>query len=145
MRATASADEASNKATFRRFHDATNTGDTKVISRTIDEVVRPDFRIQMPVQATGPQALKDVFAKLYRGFPDLHVTVVDLIEEADKVVGRNRVTGTHLGEYMGLPPTGKSIAYDEIIIFRFVDGRIAESWGVVDVLSQMKQLGMSPV
>jgi hypothetical protein len=45
---------------------------------------------------------------------------------------------------MGLPPTGKSVAYSEIFIVRFVTGRIAETWGVVDVLSQMKQLGVIP-
>jgi hypothetical protein len=87
---------------------------------------------------------QDLFARLHRAFPDLHVTVEDLIEEGDKVVGRNTLTGTHQGEYMGLPATGKSVTYSEIIIFRFVNGRIAETWGVVDVFSQMRQLGMIP-
>jgi predicted ester cyclase len=64
--------------------------------------------------------------------------------QGDKVVSRNTVTGTHQGEYRGLPPTGKSITYNEIFIFRFVGGRIAEIWGVVDVFSQMKQLGVIP-
>ena len=68
--------------------------------------------------------------------------VEDLIEEGDKVVGRNTVTGTHHGDYMGRPATGKTVRYDEIFIFRFVGGRIAETWGVVDVFSQMKQLGV---
>ncbi len=49
------------------------------------------------------------------------------------------------GEYMGIPPTGKSVTYNEIFIVRFEGGRIAETWGVVDVLSQMKQLGAIPV
>ncbi|MCV7061812.1 ester cyclase, partial [Mycolicibacterium vaccae] len=49
---------------------------------------------------------------------------------------------THRGEYMGLAPTGKSVTYNEIFIFRFVNGRVVETWGVVDVLSLMKQLGM---
>jgi steroid delta-isomerase-like uncharacterized protein len=137
----------SNKVTFRRFHDAVNTGDAELISNTIDELVEPDVRIRtpVPVQATGAQALKDVFGRLHRAFPDLHVTVEDLIAEGDKVVGRNSVTGTHQGEYMGLPATGKSVTYNEIMIFRFVDGRIAETWGVVDVFAQMKQLGAGPV
>ena len=81
---------------------------------------------------------------LLRAFPDLHVAVEDVIAEGDKVVCRNTVTGTHQGEYMGRPPTGKSIAYNEIFIIRFVNGRVAETWGVVDVLSQMRQLGMTP-
>jgi steroid delta-isomerase-like uncharacterized protein len=136
----------SNKATFRRLHDAINTGDAEHISNTIDEVVEPDvlIRTPLPVEATGAQALKEVFARLHRAFPDLHITVEDLIAEGDKVVSRNSVTGTHQGEYMGRPPTGKSITYNEIFIFRFVNGRIAETWGVVDVLSQMRQLGAIP-
>ena len=83
-----------------------------------------------------------VFGRLYRAFPDLHITIEDLIADGDKVVEKDTVTGTHLGEFNGLPPTGKSVAYTEIFIMRFVNGRIAEIWGVVDVFSQMKQLGM---
>jgi predicted ester cyclase len=45
---------------------------------------------------------------------------------------------------MGTPPTGQSVTYNEIFIFRFVDGRVAETWGVVDVLAQMRQIGVSP-
>jgi steroid delta-isomerase-like uncharacterized protein len=140
------AQEASNKATFRRFQDATNTHDAEFISKTIGEIVEPDvlIRTPVPVQSTGAQALEEVFARLHRAFPDLHVTVEDLIAEGDKVVGRNSVTGTHQCEYLGLPPTGKSITYNEIFIFRFVDGRIAETWGVVDVFAQMRQLGVIP-
>jgi steroid delta-isomerase-like uncharacterized protein len=134
----------SNKATFRRFQDAANTGDPEFLAGTIDEIVEPDVQIRtpLPVEATGAEALKQVFATLQRAYPDLHVTVEDLIEEGDKVVGRNLVTGTHRGEYMGIAPTGRRVSYEEIFIFRFVDGRIAETWGVVDVLAQMRQLGM---
>lgn len=129
---------------FRRFCDAMNTGDAEVISKTIDALVEPDavIRTPLPIGATGAQALKEVFARLHRVFSDLDITVEDLIAEGDKVVGRNSVTGIHEGEYMGLPPTGKSVKYNEIFIFRFAGGRIAETWGVVDVFSQMKQLGL---
>jgi steroid delta-isomerase-like uncharacterized protein len=136
----------SNKATLRRLHDAINTGDPERISRTIDEVVAPDLlsRTPLPVEATGAQALKEVFTRLLRAFPDLRITIEDLIAEGDKVVSRNSVTGTHRGEYLGRPPTGRSITYQEIFIFRFADGRIAETWGVVDIFSQMRQLGVVP-
>jgi predicted ester cyclase len=130
-----SAQATSNKATFSRFHDAMNTGDAEVISKTIDELVDPDVLIRTPLPVGG---------RLHRACPDLHVTVEDLIEEGDKVVGRNSVTGTHQGEYIGLAPTGKSITYNEIFIFRFAGGRIAETWGVVDVFSQLRQLGAIP-
>ncbi len=135
---------ASNKAALKRFDDAVNSGDAELISKTIDEVFDPDVRIgtPLPVDATGAQALKQVWATLLRAYPDLHVTVEDLIAEGDELVARNTVTGSHLGEYMGVPPTGKSVTYNEIFIVRFVNGRIAETWGVVDVLAQMKQLGV---
>jgi predicted ester cyclase len=68
-----------------------------------------------------------------------------VIAEGDKVVARNTVTGTHRGEYMGIAPTGKSVTYNEILVFRMADGRIAETWGVVDVFSQLHQLGATPV
>jgi steroid delta-isomerase-like uncharacterized protein len=140
------AQATSNKTTLKRFEDTVNTGDVELISETIDELVEPEALIHMPVpiEATGVEALKQVWAMLLRGLPDLHLTIEDLIAEGDKVVIRNSVTGTHQGEYMGLPPTGKFVTYHEIFIFRFADGRIAETWGVVDVLSQMKQLGVIP-
>lgn len=135
-----------NKATFRRFHDALNTGDAEQIAAAIDKYVEPDVRIPtpLPVETTGAQALKQVLATLHRAFPDLHVAVEDLIAEGDKVVSRQSVTGTHKGEYMGRPPTGKSVAYNEIFVFRFADGRIAEVWAVVDVLTQLRQLDAVP-
>jgi steroid delta-isomerase-like uncharacterized protein len=140
------AQETSNKATTRRLYDAMITGSAEVISKTIDEVVEPDvlFHAPVPTGATGAQALKQVWPVLLRAFPDLHVAVEDVIAEGDKVVVRDTVTGTHQGEYRGLPPTGKSVRYNEIFILRFAGGRIAEIWGVVDVFSQMKQLGMIP-
>ena len=140
------AEETTNKATLSRLIDAINTGDAEIISKSIDEAAEPDvlFHAPVPVDATGAQALEQVWAMLLRGLPDLHVAVEDVIAEGDKVVFRATVTGTHQGEYMGLPPTGKSITYDEIFIFRFANGRLAEIWGVVDVFSQMQQLGVIP-
>ncbi len=140
------AEETSNKATIRRFQHAMNTGDADLISETIDELVEPDavIRTPLPIEATGAQALKEVFGKLHGAYSDLHVTIEALIAEGDKVVSRNSVTGTHQGEYMGLAPTGRSVTYNEIFIFRLAGGRIAETWGVVDVFSQMKQLGVIP-
>jgi steroid delta-isomerase-like uncharacterized protein len=140
------AEEMNNKAIFERVLDASNSHDVELIAKTIDEVFEPDVLMgtPLPIQATGAQAIKEVFATLHRAFPDLHIKVEDVIAEGDKVVSRHTVTGTHQGEYMGLPPTGRSVTYNEIFILRFADSRIAETWGVVDVLSQMRQLGVIP-
>jgi steroid delta-isomerase-like uncharacterized protein len=140
------AEETSNKATFKRFHEAANTGDAEFLSKTIDELVAPDavIRTPLPIDATGAELLKQVWAMLFRVYPDIHLTVEDVIAEGDKIVARNTVTGTHQGEFMGVGPTGKSVTYNEIFIFRFADGRVVETWGVVDVYSQMKQIGVIP-
>lgn len=140
------AQAASNKAVFSRLDAAINSRDAEVIAKSIDEIVAPDvlFHAPVPTGATGTQALKQVWAVLLRAFPDLHVAAEDVIAEGDKVVVRNTVTGTHRGEYMGVPPTGKPVIYNEIFIVRFAGRRIAEIWGVVDVLSQMRQLGLLP-
>jgi steroid delta-isomerase-like uncharacterized protein len=140
------AEVARNKEIFKRFQDAMNTCDAEVISKSIDELVEPDATIRTPLpgDATGAQVLKQVWSVLLRAFPDLQLDVKDLIGEDDKVVARIVVTGTHRGDYMGVEPTGKSIAYDEIFIFRFANGRVVETWGVVDVYAQMKQLGVIP-
>ncbi|ROQ77859.1 steroid delta-isomerase-like uncharacterized protein [Streptomyces sp. CEV 2-1] len=137
---------AHNRAVLSRLHEAVNRGDAELIAKTIDELFEPDvlIRTPLPVEATGAQALKEVFTTLCRAFPDLHIEVADMIAEGDRVVSRNTVTGTHLGEYTGLPPTGRPVTYNEIFIFRFAGERIAETWGVVDVLAQMRQLGVAP-
>jgi steroid delta-isomerase-like uncharacterized protein len=140
------AQETENKAIFVRFQEAVNTGDPELISKAIDDLVAPNvlFHAPVPMDATGAQALKQVWTVLLRAFPDIHVAVEDVIAEADKVVLRNTVTGTQLGEYRGMPPSGKTVAYNEIFIARIVGGRIAEIWGVVDGLSQLRQLGAIP-
>jgi steroid delta-isomerase-like uncharacterized protein len=139
-------DHDANKAAIRSLHDATNTGDLELISNTIDELVERDavIRTPVPIQARGAQALKEVFARLLGVFPDVRVMIEDLIADGDKVVSRNTVTGTHRGDFMGHPPTGKSVSYDEIFVFRFAGGRVAETWGVVDALSLFRQIGLIP-
>ena len=138
--------ESTNKAAVRRFAEAVNSGDMTLVAETIDQLVEPDalIRTPLPSAATGAALLKEVFTRLHRAFPDLHLTIEDLVAEGEKVVARDTVTGTHQGDYMGLAPTGKFISYPEVFICRFVNGRIAETWGIVDVLSQLRQLGALP-
>ena len=135
---------AANKALFKRFHEAANSGDFDHLAKTIDELVASDAKIRtpLPIDATGAELLKHVWAMLFTVYPDIRLTVEDVIAEGDKVVARNTVTGTHRSEFMGVAPTGKSVTYNEIFIFRFADGQVVETWGVVDVYAQMKQIGV---
>ncbi|WP_235009980.1 ester cyclase [Mycobacterium sp. 3519A] len=133
-----------NKAVVERFHHAANTGDMAVLANIIDEVVHPDavIRTPLPIDTAGPEALKQIWAALFAIYPDIHLTLEDVIGEEDKVVTRTTVTGTHRGPFMGVAPTGRAVTYNEMFLFRFADGRIVETWGVVDVYAQMKQIGV---
>lgn len=139
--------ESTSKAAIRRMLAATNAHDEDRMYEAFDDIFSPDVVIhnQLPVRATGAEAMKSVFAMLHRSFPDLIVRIDDLLEEGDRVVGRHTVTGTNSGEFMGRPPTGRQVTYSEIFIFRFAHGRIAETWGVADGLSLMRQLGLVQV
>ncbi|MDA2811917.1 ester cyclase [Nocardiopsis sp. RSe5-2] len=132
-----------NRAVYERLHEATDSRDLERISRTVDEVFHPDavFHATGPVGPTARDAVKGAWAMLLRAFPDIRVTVEDTIAEGDKIVVRNTVRGTHQGEYRGLAPTGRTVTYGEIFVVRFSEGKVAEAWGVVDIFSQMQQLG----
>jgi len=134
-----------NKAISRRFCDVMNTNDVEIISRTINELVEPDalIRTLSPIGFTGARALKEVFLRLHRAYPDLHITVEDLIAEDDKVVSRNVVTGSQRGEYMGIQPTGNPSSTTRYLSSASSTA-VTETWGVVDVLSQLRQLDAIP-
>ncbi|WP_426362210.1 ester cyclase [Streptomyces sp. E-08] len=135
-----------NIAVLHRFHSATNSGDPELVAKAIDEFTAPDlvFHAPVPMGGTGRESLKRVWEVLLRAFPDIHVTLEETVAEGDRVVARNTVTGTHLGEYRGLAPTGRTVTYGEIFVLRFTDGRIAEVRGIVDVLTQLRLLGALP-
>lgn len=77
-------------------------------------------------------------------FPDLHLTIDDMVAERDKVVARVRWTGTHQGDYRGIAPTGKQVTFTAITIYRIVGGKVVEVWEEGDSLGLMQQLGIIP-
>ena len=129
-----------NKLVFQRFYEEVlNQGNLDVI----DEVVDPKVVSHHPIpgQKPGAAGFKEALAGFKKAFPDLKSVAQDIIAQADKVVGRFTVTGTHQGEFMGYPPTGQQFTYEEIVIVRLKDGKIVEHWAVADVLAMMEQLG----
>jgi len=83
---------------------------------------------------------------MYRtAFPDVHFTIEDQIAEGDRVVTRWTARGTHQGPLVGIPPTSKQVTMSGIAIYRLVDGKIVEQWGVNDMLGLLQQLGVVPI
>lgn len=80
----------------------------------------------------------------FSAFPDLKRPVEDLVAEDDKVVARWTSTGTHQGDFMGVPPTGKTITTSGITVFRLENGRIVEEWSESDMLGMLQQVGAFP-
>ncbi len=111
-----------------------------------DELVAPDYldHAALPGQAPGLQGAKQKWAMYLAGIPDLRVTIEELVAEADKVAVRRSYDGTHQGELLGVPPTGKHVRIGGISIFRLAGGKIAEQWEQLDRLALMQQLGVLP-
>ena len=126
-----------NKAIVRSLFEALNKHNPALL----DEFYAPDY-VNHTLQLRGLESLKQLETMLWKGFPDWHETIEDMMAEGDKVCVRYKVTGTNTGEYHGLAPTGKSITFTAISIYRIVDGKIAEGWHVYDFLDLYKQLGL---
>lgn len=128
---------------MRRLYDVINTGDIDGFSRALaDDFVEHDELPGFPPTKAG---VVQYFQMLLAAFPDLRMNVEDVIASGDKAVARVQVSGTHKGEFMGMPATGKSVTMNLIDITRFGDdGRAREHWGVADQFALLQQLGAIP-
>ena len=135
-----------NEAIVRRwFNEGWNSHNPDVA----DELFAPDFRSYNPVdphrgETPGPGPVKDTLRKYLDAFPDLHITLDDVLAVGDKVATRWTWRGTHRGEFLGAPPTGQQTMATGVHIHRVAGGKIVEVWGSVDGWSALQQLGMVP-
>jgi steroid delta-isomerase-like uncharacterized protein len=83
--------------------------------------------------------------RYFEAFPDLHVNIEELIAEGDKVFCRSTMTGTHDGEYKGIPATGRHVSSESAEVFRIADGKFAGYWCLSNVAGLMRQLTEEPV
>ena len=129
-----------NKALVRRFYEAAGA------AGRADEFFGPDFvdHSLPPGAPQGDEGVRQLAAMFYRAFPDLRVEVGHLVAEGDLVADHVTVSGTHQGEFMGVPATGKRVAFTGTNINRIANGKIAEHWGNSDQLALMQQLGLIP-
>jgi steroid delta-isomerase-like uncharacterized protein len=89
----------------------------------------------------GLEGIRQFYQSFWAAFPNSHIVFEDLFALTDKVVCRFAVHGTHLGEFQGLPPTGRQFVLPGITILRFEDGQCAERWSQADMLGLLQQLG----
>ena len=109
----------------RLYEEGFNQGTISVV----DKLFSPAFRDNStPAQPPGIEGVKSYIAAVREGFPDIHVTIEDMIAEADKIAVRTVWRGTHLGIYEGIAPTGKHVARTMIQLFSIENGKIAGEW-----------------
>ena len=122
----------------RLYYEGLNTGNLDIA----DELLTPDFRNNGGfTELPGPENFKDTIRRMHAAFSGVRYEIEDMIAEGDRVAVRWTMHGTHTGEFMGVAATGREIEHHAMVMFRAVDGRIAERWGVIDVLGLLRQLG----
>jgi steroid delta-isomerase-like uncharacterized protein len=136
-------DAAANKAIVSRiWEEIWNRGALDVV----DAVIAPDYVGHIPAMpgpVLGAAAFKQMIVAYRTAYPDVHLTVDDLLADGDKVVARWTTRGTNTGSLMGMPATGRHIELPGISIFRIVNGQVVEEWEGFDSLGMMLQLGMA--
>ena len=130
-----------NKATVRRvIEELVNKGNLAIA----DEVLASNYIYHFPTHdIEGPEGFKEFIGMMRTAFPDLHVTIEDLIAEGDKVAARVIMQGTFKGEMMGISPTGRQLSFPEAVFVRFENGKEVEATAYGNMLSFNEQLGIS--
>jgi steroid delta-isomerase-like uncharacterized protein len=108
----------------------------------IAEMLAPEARIHGPEALFDPASFRSLHEKYLSVFPDIRFEMEDMVAEGDKVAFRWTVSGTHTGDGLGVPPTGKEVRFAGMGIVRFENGRIVEGWDSYDRMGMMQQLGI---
>ncbi len=131
-----------NKELVTRFvEDVFNGGNTRLLA----EMISPEHVSHLPNgDHYGPEGVRIDIASFRAAFPDLRLTILDLVAEYDRVVYRFVADGTQEGPFMGIAPTGKRVKVDGIVLDHVRDGKTIERWVQYDGLSLLRQLGVAP-
>ena len=129
-----------NKQIVRRYQDIYNSNQLDDLLQVVSEnLLTPHIMAGIPEGIEGARAAHQI---MLTGFPNYQTVIDDLIAEGDKVVARITLSGTHTGNFMGIPATGKHVEFTGIYIARIADGKIVEHWGEEDGVSLLMQLGV---
>ena len=132
-----------NKAVIRRWIEAYNERDLEAEA----DVLAPGLVVHVsatPGPLEGLEAWRQFSGSFAEAFPDLRLTVQDIAAEGDTVAARVAFRGTHRGEFQGIPPTGKEVAFSSMEFNRLVGGKVEEHWVEVNLFGLMQQLGVIP-
>jgi predicted ester cyclase len=132
-----------NKAVVRRFvREFKNEANLDIV----DELFASNFQhhLKDPILPPGREAIKLLGRAVFAAFPDVEANIDDLLADGEKVIERTTAAATHKGEFNGIPPTGKQVAWSEIHIYRLERGKVAELWSEIDFLSILTQIGAIP-
>jgi steroid delta-isomerase-like uncharacterized protein len=110
----------------------------------VDRYVATDYIDHNVMAADGREATRQFWTAFFTGLPDVEVTRQDLVVSGDRVVGRFTFHGTHTGELLGIPATGKAVEMRTIDIWRVADGMFAEHWDELNLMQVFQQLGVLP-
>src|ERR1043165_1593428 len=126
-----------NKQIVRRYQEIYNSNNLDALGEVVSEnLLTPRIMQGIPSGIEGAKAAHQI---MLAGFPDYQTVIDDLIAEDDKVVARITMSGTHTGNFMGIPATGKRVVFTGIYIARIADGKIVEHWGEEDGVSLLAQ------
>ena len=134
-----------NKDVLRRWIEAFNERDLQAEA----DLLAPYYVAHVPappgpLDLEGLEAWRAFTGPFVEAFPDLRLTIKDIMAEGDMVAARVAFRGTHRGEFQGIPPTGKEVEFTSMEINRVEDGKVEEHWVEIDLLRLMGQLGAIP-
>jgi steroid delta-isomerase-like uncharacterized protein len=135
--------QQNNIAATERLGAAVNSGNL----HELNEVFAPNVVDRDPAsdQQPGPEGFIHFFTGFRAAFPDLTISVEQLVADEDNVAIAYTVTGTHQGDFLGIPATGRQIKARGLQIARFENGQIVERWGSSDQLGILQQIGVNPI
>ena len=129
----------------RWFEEVWNQGREETIDELLGTNIVAFGLGEGETEVRGPEEFKHFFKNLRNAFPDLHITIEDTLAERDEVVVRIRIEGTHQGDGLGFPATGKKFRVAGICIIQFSNGKLVVGWNSWDQLGMLQQLGVIPV
>jgi steroid delta-isomerase-like uncharacterized protein len=128
-----------NKKLVLRYQEIYNSNNLEALIEVLSaDLLTPRI---MPGIPSGIEGAKAAHRIMLAAFPDYQTVIDDILAEGDKVAARITMTGTHQGNFMGIPPTGRHVSFSGMYIARIADGKIVEHWGEEDGVSLLQQLG----